>query len=134
MAAGWARHMFGERGIAAMVISAGTLGIVGEPAASFGQRAMEEVGLDISEHYSQGIQPAMADAADWIVVMSPRHEAFLRQHLPHLTGKLVRMWEYAPEQREQIDDPVGQDLQAFQTCRDLLEACVESWIDELCGE
>jgi protein-tyrosine phosphatase len=134
MAAGWARSEFDARGVDARVVSGGTLGIVGKPAASFGQLAMEEKGIDISEHYSQGIQPAMAEAADWVVVMSPRHEQFLMQHLPHLADRLVRMWEYAPSDLDQISDPVGQDVEAFRACRDLLEECVKTWIEEILEE
>lgn len=131
MAAGFARREFRKRGIDAMVVSAGTLGITGKPAASCGQMAMKEKGIDISDHYSQGVQRAMVEAADWVVVMSPRHETFLMDRLPYVSEKLVRMWEYAPDDVAQIDDPVGQDIEAFRVCRDLLEECVTAWIDEV---
>lgn len=130
IAAGWARQKFEQRGDDARIVSAGTLGIVGKPAASFGQLAMEEAGIDISDHYSQGVQPAMVEAADWVVVMSPRHEDFLMQHLPHTADKLVRLWEYASDDIDQIDDPVGQGVEAFRICRDRIEECVEAWIED----
>lgn len=131
IAAGFARDKLAKRGIPAAVLSCGTLGIAGHPAATFGQMAMEEIGLDISDHYSQGVQPAMLELADWVVVMAPAHETFLRQRIPGIEEKLVRMWEYADEEMPQIADPVGKDLSAFRICRDLLDRCMERWIDSL---
>jgi len=134
IAAGFARDKLARRGIPAAVLSCGTLGIVGQPAALQGQAAMREIGIDISEHYSQGVQPAMLELADWVVVMGPNHEAVLLDRLPGIADKLVRMWEYADEAIPHIADPVGKDVAAFRTCRDLLDRCMENWIDSLAEE
>lgn len=131
MAAAFAKDKFERRGIEALIVSCGTLNIQGRPAASQGIAAMREIGIDMTSHYSQGVQPAILDMADWIVVMSPRHEDFLMQRLKHLRPKIVRMWEYATDELAQIDDPVGQDLAAFRACRDLLDVCVDNWIDSI---
>lgn len=131
IAAGFARHKTAERGLSAAVLSCGTLGIVGQPAAQFGQMVMEEIDIDISDHYSQGVQAGVLDVADHIVVMSPRHEAFLVAHVPESSPKIVRMWEFADVEIHQIADPVGQDLDAFRACRDLLDRCLDNWLDSL---
>lgn len=131
MAAGYARQKTADRGIAAAVLSCGTLGLVGQPAAQLGQLAMQEVGIDISDHYSQGVQPALIEMADYVVVMAPRHEAHLRQVAPRVVSRIVRMWEWADEPLEQIDDPVGKDLAAFRACREVLDRCLDRWLDTL---
>lgn len=131
MAAALAQAKAGERGMPAVVLSCGTLGLVGHSAAHFGQVAMQELEIDISSHYSQGVQPAMLDVADHVFVMAPRHEVYLTQHAPRVAPKVVRMWEWADEQLSQIDDPVGKDLEAFRVCRDLLERCLERWFESL---
>ena len=92
---------------------------------------MEEIEIDISSHYSQGVQTALLDVADHVFVMAPRHENYLRQHAPSAATKIVRMWEWAEEPLSQIDDPVGQDLAAFRVCRDLLDRCLERWFDSV---
>lgn len=131
IAAAYGRHKAAERGVAVVVLSCGTLGIVGQPAAHGSQVAMAEVGIDISDHYSQGVQAAILDVADRVFVMAPRHEAFLVQHSPAVAAKIVRTWEYAGEPMEQIDDPIGKDLEAFRQCRDLLDRCMDNWFDAL---
>lgn len=131
MAAGFAKHKAAERGVDVAVLSCGTLGLQGHAAAQLGQVAMEEVGIDISEHYSQGVQAAILNVADHVFVMAPRHEAFLLQHVPGVGSKLVRTWELVDDGLTQIDDPVGQDLAAFRTCRDLLDRCMDAWFDRL---
>lgn len=131
MAAAFARHKLAARERSAVVVSAGTLGIVGHRAAEHAQTAMDEVGISVRDHYSQGVQPAIMGAADHIVVMSPRHEAWFQERLRPVAHKVVRMWEFADTPLTQIDDPVGQDLAAFQRCRDLLDTCVERWLDSL---
>ncbi len=131
IAAAFARKKADERGVNAVVVSCGTLGIVGHHAAEFGQLAMQEIGIDISEHYSQGVQAAILNVADYIFVMAPRHEAFLVQAAPSLAPKIVRTWEFADTPLTQIDDPVGRDLLAFRACRDLLDVCLDNWFDSL---
>ncbi len=130
MAAAFARERLKDRGVPAVVVSAGTLNIRGRPAAAHGIAAMNEVGVDMQSHYSQGIQRAMLEMADWIVVMSPKHEDFIASHAPHVMKKVVRMWEWSERELTQIDDPVGQDLVAFRACRDLLSECIDAWLDD----
>ena len=129
IAAAFARQKAADRDVSAVVLSCGTLGIVGHPAAELGRVAMAEVGVDIADHYSQGVQAAMLNLADHVFVMAPKHEEFLRRTVPSATSRLVRMWEFAPEPMDQIDDPVGQDLDAFRHCRDLLDRCLDNWFD-----
>ena len=86
------RKRAAERGVPVVAVSCGTLGIVGQPAAENGRTAMAEIGMPIDGHRSQGVQAAMIDLADWIVVMAPRHEQFLRAHFDGLGNRLVRRY------------------------------------------
>lgn len=132
MAAGLARHLLEQRGVPHAVISAGTLGINGRSAAAHAVAAMREINVEIDSHYSQGISPKLAEVADYVVVMAPRHERYLRQKVSGIGERIVRLWEWAEEPGlSQIDDPVNQDLLAFRTCRDRLATAVTSWLDEV---
>lgn len=132
MAAVIAQHMLEERERAAVVISAGTLNLTGRPAARNARAAVAELGLDLSSHRSQGADARLLRFADHIVVMAPRHERALLRQDPSLSARIVRLWEHHPElELEQIDDPVGQDLEAFRACRDVIQASLESWLDEV---
>jgi protein-tyrosine phosphatase len=130
MAAALARRQLEQAGIPAMVISGGTLGIQGTSAAPFAVQALREVGLDLSEHRSQGVPISLARVADSIVVMSPEHAETLIERDPSLSDRIVRLWEYAdpPGSMEEIADPVGLDLAAFVECRENLERCLQRWL------
>ena len=130
MAAGLAKKHARENGVSAAVLSCGTLGIVGHPAAQPGVEAMAEIGEPIDGHRSQGVQRAILDVADWIVVMAPKHEEALRA-FEGFESRIVRMWEWAEHPMAKIEDPVGQDITAFRACRDLLDGCVKRWMDSL---
>jgi protein-tyrosine phosphatase len=132
MAAVLAEKLLKEAGIEAMIISAGTLGIRGAPAAPFAIAAMEEIGLSLDMHRSQGISTLLLRAADHILVMSPEHAEAVLERDPALSSKVRRLWSYAPEgELEEIADPVGLELEHFIACRSDLEACLAAWVAEL---
>lgn len=130
MAQAIAAHLLGPD---AMVISAGTLGIHGQPAAVHAVRAVEELGLSLEGHRSQGVSLPLLRAADHVVVMSPVHQIELLRRDPALIDKIVPLWTFAaPAGRlKEIVDPVGQDYAAFAACRADLEQCLRGWIATL---
>ncbi|MBI4822346.1 MAG: hypothetical protein HY791_39160 [Deltaproteobacteria bacterium] len=129
MAAVMAERALKGANVPAVVISAGTLGIHGQPAAAHAVSVMREIGLELSGHRSQGVSVQMLSFADYILVMEPLHEAYLRQKAQTVSERIHRVWEYAePRGRlTHIADPMGQDLEAFAICRDELLACIDSW-------
>lgn len=131
MAQAIAEQLLDDRGIPAVVISAGTLGIVGREPAVGARRALAELDLELSGERSQGVSPAMAKHADYLPVMEPEHEEYLLEHVADAGPKIVRLWEYADGDLSGIDDPVGEDLETFRQTRDLLYRCIERWLDEL---
>lgn len=133
MAAGLARDVLTKQKVAHMVISAGTLNIQGQPASKNAVEAMRLIGLDIEGHRSQGASRHLMGLADKLVVMSPGHEKALLEMDPALAPKIQRMWSYAkpPGRLDEIEDPVGQDLDAFIACRDELVACIDEWARQL---
>ncbi|MEC9440674.1 MAG: hypothetical protein VYE40_06230 [Myxococcota bacterium] len=136
MAVALAKPIFEERGISVVIISGGTLGLINRPAASNAVAAVADLGLDLKSHRSQAAQPALMRMADHIVVMAPRHKQELVARDPGLSPKIVQLWDFYPEDAEdapldQIDDPVGKDLEAFRQSRDIIKACLERWADSL---
>lgn len=132
MAAALAPPMFEARGLKAMVISCGTLGIEGQPAAANARAAIEAVGLSLEGHRSQGTQAGLLRMADHLVVMAPRHTDALRRLAPDVTPKVVELWRHLPSQTlSKIDDPVGSGLETFVESRDEIAACLQAWIETL---
>jgi protein-tyrosine phosphatase len=126
-----AKGMLAERGIPAVVISAGTLGLQGRPAAANSVAAASEVGVDLDGHRSQGVSLPLMRMADRIVVMAPRHEDELVAKEPGLAAKIVRLWDFLDEELDHIPDPVGQDIETFRVMRDRVQEALERWIATL---
>lgn len=137
LAEGLARQLFEEAEIPAVLISAGTLGLNGRSAAPHSVTTAAEIGVDLSEHRSQGVNIGLLRVSDRIVVMAPRHENDLLRSDASLRSKIVRLWEYAAKPGEpsldHILDPVGKDLQTFRRARDLIQTGLQAWIDALSG-
>jgi len=133
MAQVMAEKLLAEAKIEAMVISAGTLGINGQPASAAAVRAMESWGGSLDGHRSQGISMQHLGAADHVVVMAPMHEQLLTKKHAQVADSIVRLWEYAtpPGRLTEIADPVGLDDAAFLRCRTDLEECLRAWIATL---
>lgn len=138
MATAMLRHKLPRRDISAMVISGGTLGLQGRRAAEFARRAIaersEDMADDIEQHRSQGLSAPMIKRADHLLVMAPKHEETIRRIAPQSVDRIVRLWEYADDTTlGKIPDPVGHDATVFRGCRDLIERCVDNWLDDHFG-
>jgi len=131
MAQAIADELLEERDCPGVVISAGTLGLVGREPALEARKALAEIDLELSGKRSQGVSPPMAEHADYLPVMEPKHEEYLRERVADADDKIVRLWEYAESPHAGIEDPVGEDLDAFRETRDLLYECIENWLEEL---
>jgi protein-tyrosine-phosphatase len=112
MAAGWMRHLAGDR---VDVFSGGS-----EPAASLNQAAiaaMAEVGIDISGELPQPWADEIVRAADVIVTMG------CGDACPVYPGKRYVDWE--------LDDPAGKPIEAVRPIRDDIERRVRTLLGEL---
>jgi arsenate reductase (thioredoxin) len=112
MAAGWMRHLAGDR---VDVYSGGS-----EPAAEINQAAvvaMAEKGIDISREIPQPWADEIVRAADVIVTMG------CGDACPLYPGKRYIDWE--------LDDPSGKTVEEVRPIRDELERRVRGLLDEL---
>ncbi len=112
MAAGWMRHLAGDR---VDVFSGGSL-----PATELNQAAvaaMAERGIDISAQLPQPWADEIVRAADVIVSMG------CGDACPVYPGKRYLDWE--------LDDPAGQPLEAVRPIRDEIERRVRGLLAEL---
>lgn len=79
--------------------------------------AMDEVGIDISGQRSEGFDEAWIRDADLVVTMGCGEDA-----CPAFVGKPVVDWE--------LEDPAGQDLEAFRRVRDRLALEVRRLLEQ----
>lgn len=112
MAAGWLRHLAGDR---IQVLSGGSA-----PAETINPAAvaaMAEVGIDISEHTPQAWTDATLGAADVVVSMG------CGDTCPVIPGKRYLDWE--------LEDPAGKGVDAVRPIRDDIGARVRGLMQEL---
>ncbi len=112
MAAGWLRHLAGDR---VEVLSGGSN--PGERIHPVAADAMAEVGIDISRHEPKPWTDDTLAAADVIVTMG------CGDACPVIPGKRYLDWE--------LDDPAGKPLEDVRPIRDDIERRVRALMDEL---
>jgi arsenate reductase len=112
MAAGWLRHLAGDR---VEVRSAGS-----EPAEQINPvavQAMREVGIDITGNTPRKLDYATAESSDVLVTMG------CGDACPIYPGKRYEDWT--------LDDPAGQDIDTVRRIRDEIRDRVKLLVDEL---
>ena len=127
-------HELKERGLKGMAISMGTLGLQGRSAARNAVAALAEVDIDLSAHRSQGLSAGILGHASDLFVMERMHRDKIIAAAPQTRPRIVFLGDFDPlGGTSQIDDPVGQDLDAFRECRDRIQRCVGAWLDARAG-
>jgi arsenate reductase (thioredoxin) len=112
MAAGWLRHLAGDR---VEVRSAGSA--PGEHINPSAVEAMAEVGIDISSQTPKKLEWETAEAADVIITMG------CGDACPIFPGKRYEDWE--------LEDPAGKGVDAVRPIRDEIKARVEKLLVDL---
>jgi protein-tyrosine-phosphatase len=112
MAAGWLRHLAGDR---VTVYSGGS-----EPASEINAAAiaaMAEVGIDITAEFPKPWTDEIVQAADVVITMG------CGDACPLYPGKRYEDWE--------LEDPAGQDVDAVRPIRDEIRMRVEALMASL---
>ena len=115
MAAGWLRHLAGDR---VEVLSAGSAPAEGiNPVAV---EAMAEVGIDIAGQQPKLLSDAAVQSSDIVVTMG------CGDACPFYPGTRYEDWA--------LDDPAGQGIEAVRPIRDEIRGRVEALVAELLPE
>ncbi len=112
MAAGWLRHLVGDR---IEVLSAGSA-----PAGTINPaviEAMDEFAVDMGDEYPKPLTDEVVRAADVVITMG------CGDACPIYPGKKYEDWQFA--------DPAGQSVETVRGIRDELDARVQTLIGEL---
>ncbi|KRE94009.1 heat-shock protein HtpX [Nocardioides sp. Soil774] len=112
MAAGWLRHLAGDR---VQVLSAGSAPAAGiNPVAV---EAMAEVGIDIAGEQPKLLSDAAVESSDVVITMG------CGDACPFYPGTRYEDWA--------LDDPAGQGIEAVRPIRDEIRGRVEELIASL---
>lgn len=115
MAAGWLRHLAGDR---IEVRSAGSMPV--EQINRVAVEAMLEVGIDITAEQPKVLTAEAVQDSDVVITMG------CGDACPYFPGKRYEDWE--------LDDPAGQGIEAVRPIRDEIRSRIETLTAELLGQ
>ncbi|MEO9223460.1 MAG: hypothetical protein ABI276_00545 [Acidimicrobiales bacterium] len=138
----------------ALVETAGTLTIDGQPMSWRTRSALEGVGLEVPHHRSRQVSPHDLDRADIVVALAPEHVRWVRREhaaaaaktgtlkrfvrlLPSTAGPLatrvaaLRLADTPLEDWEDVLDPGGGDAEVFAACAREVVALVDRLADAI---
>ncbi len=137
MVAEYLRHRAAASALDQLLVdSAGTLGIEDRPAAPEAVETLREVGLDLSEHRSKGIAEIDLVSSDVVLGMEPAHWESLDARFARGPSVrwLLRAFESGPRpdpSAQELQDPIGQPIEAYRECFDIIRPCVDHLIQYL---
>lgn len=127
------RDLLKQQGIENIVVeSAGTMAPEDMLPTNYTLMVMVERGLDISLHRSKILTEQMVENADLILVMEKSHQLFIENMVPSAKGKVFLLKSYGSGGYDQdVQDPIGRDLEFYRHCREELEKEVERILPDI---
>lgn len=102
------------------VLSAGVFAYEGEEASPNAIMALDEMGIDIKDHTSHGVNESVLEEADIILAMTRSHKMSLVSMYPQVADKTYTLCEFAGMEGD-IADPYGQSLDVYKSCAKMIE-------------
>lgn len=113
------------------VSSAGLGALVDAPPAPIATRLMAERGLDISGHRGRQLTPAMALAADLILVMDERQKTACGRLAPSALARTFLLGHWRPAAEREIIDPFRLTDEIFAYVVNQIDVSVNDWLPRL---
>ena len=111
------------------VRSAGVFAGVGAPASREAMTALQELGIDLSPHRSQGLSRELVDESTLIVVMTAGHFLEVIRAFPQAQEKVFLMTGFGDgPTAEDIPDPIGQSLDVYRWTRDRIDSAASDLV------
>lgn len=138
MAEGILRDRIEKEGLEGIrVVSAGTWGLEGEPAAKHAIKVCSDRGIDLSRHVARKLTREMIEASDLVLTMEMEHLQGVLDLVPDGLVKTRMLSRYGTKDLRMdppIRDPYGRPKQAYVTCFRELEGYIDALVVELLQE
>jgi len=120
--------------LAAKDIEVGTAGLFaqeGGPASPLARQAMQEIGLDLSHHRTTPLHADLIKDADLILTMTETQKDLLQRMGEDLNVQVFTLAEYAGEAAMEVQDPYGQDINAYRHTLEQLDYLVDRLLQKI---
>ncbi len=107
------------------VVSAGILGLEGQPATPNAIQAAAERGADIGDHISQGVTEELVAESDIIFCMAQEHRDYILRRFPAYRDNVFLLRDFAAKDKLEdpdIFDPIGSSIGVYRECCRLIES------------
>ncbi len=107
------------------VVSAGILGLDGQPATPNAIQAAGERGADIRDHISRGITEKLVAESDIIFCMAQEHRDYILEHFPAYRDNVFLLRDFAAKTKlddPDIFDPIGSSIGVYRECLRIIES------------
>jgi len=113
------------------ISSAGASALDGSPASQFSIEVGQAHGLDLSQHGSRLLGPALIRHADLVVTMGARHREIVGTLDPDALDYTFLLTNFSDHHFGDIPDPIGSGLETYERTYQLIRDCVESMASRL---
>ncbi|MCF6465036.1 low molecular weight protein arginine phosphatase [Clostridium sp. Cult2] len=131
MAKALLEEMAKEKGLDINVKSAGVFAFDGEKASKGAIESMKAEGLDLKGHRANIIHRDLLEEADLILTMGLSHKELLISKFDFIQGKVYTLKEYAYGKEEDIDDPFGGNIQAYNKAKEDIKEALKEMVNQL---
>ncbi len=107
------------------VQSAGLSALSGQGADKMAKKVAKRHGLSLENHKAKPFTTEMGKEFDLILVMERAHINVITRSLPEIRGKIMLLGHW--NQRADIPDPYGKDMEAFDYTFSLIKKSVSGW-------
>lgn len=132
MAEGLFRHALAAQGepLKSLKVSSAGVSVYDRQAANPNAvKAMSKVGIDISQHRSQPLNPSLTDTALAFFAMTDTHLAMISIQIDPVPENAFLMRDFIEGGAgPQIPDPFGMSLTHYEACRDSMVEAIPSLI------
>ena len=109
--------------------SAGIYAETGSPASAKAVQALEELGIDLSEHHSKPLSPGLVESADLIITMTAGHRFEILQSFPEVGNRVSLLKSFGTSKvPTDISDPFGGSLDVYKKTRDEIDRALSDLI------
>ncbi len=131
MAEGLLKKIANDNQFSVEVRSAGIAAFPGVPVTAEAVQACREKGVDISSYQSQPLSKNLVMDSDLILTMTGKHKEMILKKMPALEPKVALLSEFAGAGAEDVEDPVGQPIDAYRAVLGQMEEYLKKALDKI---
>lgn len=115
------------------VLSAGISAVKGAEANDKAKTVMEELNIDLADHFSHNIEDIELKQEDLIITMTRKHSRALVLRHPNLADKIYTLKELSDLNADSrdIQDPFGLDEEVYRETRDEIKINLRFLLENL---